>query len=96
MSNVDIGHSSVHYSLFKRGFMWTEENNKLYRKFQFADFSEAFAFMTRVAIEAEKMNHHPYWSNVWNTVEIWLSTHDAGDIVTDLDHQLAKRIDKLV
>jgi len=96
MSNVDIGHSSVHYSLFKRSFMWTEENNKLYRKFQFADFSEAFAFMTRVAIEAEKMNHHPYWSNVWNTVEIWLSTHDAGDIVTDLDHQLAKRIDKLV
>lgn len=76
--------------------MWIEENNKLYRKFQFANFSEAFAFMTRVAIEAEKMNHHPYWSNVWNTVEIWLNTHDAGDIVTDLDHQLAKRIDKLL
>ena len=76
--------------------MWTEENNKLYRKFQFSNFSEAFAFMTRVAIEAEKMNHHPYWSNVWNTVEIWLSTHDAGDRVTELDHTLAKRIDKLL
>ncbi|OYW18261.1 MAG: pterin-4-alpha-carbinolamine dehydratase, partial [Sphingobacteriales bacterium 12-47-4] len=54
--------------------MWTNENNKLYRRFQFADFSEAFAFMTRVAIEAEKMNHHPEWRNVWNTVDIWLNT----------------------
>ncbi len=76
--------------------MWKEENNQLYRQFQFADFSEAFAFMTRVAIEAEKMNHHPLWSNVWNKVEIWLSTHDAGDIVTDKDRNLAKRIDRLV
>jgi 4a-hydroxytetrahydrobiopterin dehydratase len=76
--------------------MWKEENNQLYRQFQFADFSEAFAFMTRVAIEAEKMNHHPLWSNVWNKVEIWLSTHDAGDIVTDKDRNLAKRIDTLV
>lgn len=75
--------------------MWTNENNKLYRRFQFADFSEAFAFMTRVAIEAEKMNHHPEWRNVWNTVEIWLSTHDAGDIVTEKDQELAKRIDLL-
>lgn len=75
--------------------MWTNENNKLYRRFQFADFSEAFAFMTRVAIEAEKMEHHPEWKNVWNTVEIWLSTHDAGDIVTEKDQELAKRIDLL-
>ncbi len=75
--------------------MWKESDNKLYRKFQFADFSEAFAFMTRVAIEAEKMNHHPLWTNVWNTVEIWLSTHDAGTVVTDKDRVLAKRIDKL-
>jgi 4a-hydroxytetrahydrobiopterin dehydratase len=75
--------------------MWKEENNKLYRQFQFADFSEAFAFMTRVAIEAEKMNHHPLWSNVWNKVEIWLSTHDAGNTVTDKDRNLAKRIDAL-
>lgn len=75
--------------------MWQESDNKLYRKFQFADFSEAFAFMTRVAMEAEKMNHHPLWTNVWNTVEIWLSTHDAGNVVTDKDKELAKRIDKL-
>ncbi len=76
--------------------MWKDENNKLYRKFQFKDFSEAFAFMTRVALEAEKMNHHPLWTNVWNTVEIWLSTHDAGDVVTDKDKKLASRIDSLV
>jgi 4a-hydroxytetrahydrobiopterin dehydratase len=76
--------------------MWLEQNNKLYRKFQFRDFSEAFAFMMRVALEAEKMNHHPEWKNVWNTVELWLSTHDAGDVVTDKDRKLADRIDKLL
>ena len=75
--------------------MWTEKDNKLYRKLQFKDFSEAFAFMTRVAMEAEKMNHHPLWTNLWNTVEIWLSTHDAGDIVTEKDRKLAQKIDKL-
>lgn len=76
--------------------MWTHSDNKLYRKFQFSNFSEAFAFMTRVAIEAEKMDHHPLWANVWNTVEIWLSTHDAGDVVTEKDHRLAEKIDQLV
>jgi 4a-hydroxytetrahydrobiopterin dehydratase len=76
--------------------MWTEADNKLYRKFKFKDFSEAFAFMTRVALEAEKMNHHPLWTNVYNTVEIWLNTHDAGDTVTGKDRQLADAIDKLV
>lgn len=76
--------------------MWQQSNNKLYRKFQFKDFSEAFAFMTRVAIEAEKMNHHPEWKNTWNTVEIWLSTHDAGDVVTEKDELLSKKIDSLL
>ena len=76
--------------------MWQEIDNKLYRKFQFKNFSEAFAFMTRVAIEAEKMDHHPLWTNVYNSVEIWLSTHSAGDIVTDKDRQLAKKIDSLL
>jgi len=76
--------------------MWKEQNNTLYRKFQFANFSEAFAFMTRVAIEAEKMNHHPLWTNVWNQVEIWLSTHDAGNTVTDKDRKLAAKIDALL
>ena len=76
--------------------MWQETDNKLYRKFEFANFSEAFAFMTRVAMEAEKMDHHPLWTNVWNKVEIWLSTHDAGDVVTEKDKKLAERIDKLL
>ena len=74
---------------------WEEKNNSLYRKFEFKDFSEAFAFMTRVALIAEKMNHHPKWTNVWNTVEVWLSTHDAGDIVTDKDRKLGEKIDAL-
>jgi 4a-hydroxytetrahydrobiopterin dehydratase len=76
--------------------MWEEKKNKLHKKFQFKNFSEAFAFMTRVAMEAEKMDHHPLWTNVYNIVEIWLSTHDAGDIVTDKDHKLAKKIDALL
>lgn len=76
--------------------MWQEKNSALYKKFVFADFSEAFAFMTRVALLAEKMNHHPLWTNVWNTVEISLNTHDAGDTITDKDHQLAEAIDRLL
>lgn len=75
---------------------WEEKNNSLYRKIEFKDFNEAFGFMSRVALIAEKMNHHPKWTNVWNTVEIWLSTHDAGDIVTEKDHKLAERIDALL
>lgn len=75
--------------------MWEEKNNKLYKKFEFKNFSEAFAFMTRVALAAEKMDHHPLWTNVYNKVELWLNTHDAGDTVTEKDHKLAKQIDKL-
>ena len=74
---------------------WSVSDNKLYRKFIFADFSAAFAFITRVAMIAEKLNHHPTWSNTWNTVEIWLSTHDAGNIITDKDELLSVEIDKL-
>lgn len=76
--------------------MWQEKDNKLFKKFQFKNFSEAFAFMTRVAMEAEKMDHHPLWTNVYNTVEIWLSTHDAGDRVTEKDHNLSQKIDALI
>ena len=76
--------------------MWQEEDNKLVKEFEFKDFSAAFAFMTRVAIEAEKMNHHPWWENVYNKVKIALSTHDAGDVVTEKDKQLAQKIDGLV
>ena len=75
--------------------MWEEQNNKLHKKFEFKNFSEAFAFMTRVALAAEKMDHHPKWTNEYNKVEIWLSTHDAGDIVTEKDRKLAKTIDGL-
>jgi len=75
--------------------MWKEENNTLYKKFEFKDFSGAFGFMTRVALAAEKMDHHPLWTNVYNKVGIWLSTHDAGDIVTDKDRKLAKKIDEI-
>ena len=75
--------------------MWKEENNSLTKKFEFKDFSAAFGFMTRVALEAEKMNHHPTWTNTYNVVEIKLSTHDAGDIVTEKDHKLSKKIDAI-
>jgi 4a-hydroxytetrahydrobiopterin dehydratase len=76
--------------------MWEEKNNALYRKFQFKNFSEAFAFMTRVALEAEKMDHHPLWTNVYNTVEITLNTHSEGNVITEKDRKLAKKIDALV
>jgi 4a-hydroxytetrahydrobiopterin dehydratase len=75
--------------------MWKETNNTLHKQFKFQNFSEAFAFMTRVALAAEKMDHHPTWKNTYDQVEIWLSTHDAGDIVTDKDRALAAKIDKL-
>jgi 4a-hydroxytetrahydrobiopterin dehydratase len=73
--------------------MWTETNNQLYQKFSFNDFVEAFGFMVKVAMVAEKMNHHPTWTNCWNRVEIWLSTHDAGNIITEKDRQLAATIE---
>ena len=65
------------------------------RTFQFKDFNEAFAFMTQVALKAEQMNHHPEWFNVWNKVEVTLTTHDTGG-VSDLDIELAEFMDSLV
>ena len=76
--------------------MWREENNKLTRTFEFQDFVTAFGFMSSVALIAEKMDHHPNWSNVYNRVTIELTTHDAGNVVTDKDRNLAAAIDKLV
>ena len=76
--------------------MWNEQNNKLIKVFHFKDFKEAFGFMTKVALIAEKMDHHPEWTNVYNQVSFKLSTHDAGDIVTDKDRKLAEAIDALV
>jgi 4a-hydroxytetrahydrobiopterin dehydratase len=75
--------------------MWKEENNCLKKTFTFKDFTEAFGFMTKVAIVAEKLNHHPTWTNTYNTVSFELSTHDAANTVTDLDKKLAALIDKL-
>jgi 4a-hydroxytetrahydrobiopterin dehydratase len=75
--------------------MWKEENNQLKQSFQFVDFVEAFAFMTRVAFAAEKMNHHPNWSNVYNKVEITLFTHDANNSITEKDIKLSKMIDEI-
>ncbi|WP_276088143.1 4a-hydroxytetrahydrobiopterin dehydratase [Pedobacter sp. JY14-1] len=75
---------------------WEEIDRKLYKVLIFKDFQEAFAFMVRVAFLAEKSNHHPRWTNEWNKVEIWLSTHDAGDIVTEKDRALSREIDGLL
>jgi len=76
--------------------MWKEENNQLKQTFKFGNFIEAFAFMTKVALLAEKINHHPDWRNVYNTVEILLYTHDSGNKITERDKKLAAEIDKLV
>lgn len=75
--------------------MWQETNNQLKRSFKFKNFIDAFAFMTKVAFAAEKLNHHPNWSNVYNQVDIVLTTHDAGNTVTEKDWQLAKKIDEI-
>ena len=75
---------------------WKIKENRLYKKFVFKSFVDAFAFMTKVALEAERMNHHPNWSNVYNTVVIELCTHEAGNTVTEKDKQLADIIDSLI
>lgn len=75
--------------------MWKEEDNALYQTFKFADFKQAWAFMTEVAFHAEGQNHHPEWSNVYNKVSIKLTTHDAGNTVTDKDRKLADAIDRI-
>ena len=72
-----------------------EGRDAISRSFKFKDFSEAFGFMTRAALVAERMNHHPEWFNVWNRVDVTLSTHDAGGL-TELDIKLAAAMDKLV
>ena len=76
--------------------MWKEADNKLSRTFEFKDFSEAFAFMTRVALLAESQQHHPNWSNEYNKVYIDLTTHDEGNTVTEKDRDLALAIDRLI
>jgi ribonuclease HI/pterin-4a-carbinolamine dehydratase len=76
--------------------MWQNTENKLYKKFEFNDFKEAFDFMHKVATLAERQNHHPTITNTYNQVEIWLSTHSAGDVITEKDEAMAKLIDQLL
>lgn len=75
--------------------MWQEKDNKLQASFRFKNFAEAFAFMTEVAFHAERLDHHPDWSNVWNRVDIQLCTHSAGNVVTAKDRALAAAIDEV-
>jgi ribonuclease HI/pterin-4a-carbinolamine dehydratase len=73
--------------------MWQEKDKKLYKKFNFLNFDDAILFINQVAEVARQMDHHPRIHNTASTVEVWLSTHEAGDIVTELDNEMAKRID---
>jgi len=75
---------------------WIEDNNCLTKTLKFKNFIEAWAFMSKVAIVAEKMNHHPEWSNVYNIVSIKLTTHDEGNTITAKDRELATKIDELI
>ncbi len=75
--------------------MWKENENKLIASFEFRDFGEAFAFMTEVAMQAEKLNHHPDWSNSYNHVVIELTSHDEGNQLTEKDRRLAQEIDRI-
>lgn len=86
LSNEEIANEIKNYKL------WSIEEKKLYRKIVFKDFVSAFSFMTHIAIHAEKLNHHPEWKNVYNQIEIWLTTHDANGI-SKKDFELAKLID---
>jgi len=73
---------------------WSIQNGKLYKEFVFADFTEAFGFMTKAALHAEKMNHHPEWSNVYNKLSVYLTTHDAGGITAN-DIKLARTLNSI-
>jgi 4a-hydroxytetrahydrobiopterin dehydratase len=81
--------------LYEHHKEWQDKNGSIYKKFEFKDFKQAFAFMQKVAKAAEQANHHPRWLNEWNKVEIWLTSHDAGNKVTDKDRQLADKIDEI-
>lgn len=76
--------------------MWQETKHGLYKQFNFENFREAFAFMTKVAGLAEQYNHHPRWENEWSVVQIWLITHDEGSVVTEKDREMAEAIDAIL
>jgi 4a-hydroxytetrahydrobiopterin dehydratase len=72
-----------------------QRDNSLYKRYDFKGFDQAFSFMTEVAKVAKQMNHHPKWTNIYKTVECWLRTHDAGDIITKKDRELALKMDEI-
>jgi 4a-hydroxytetrahydrobiopterin dehydratase len=74
---------------------WTENNNKLNKKFEFKTFKDALSFMVRCGFEIEDLNHHPTWTNTYNKIEVSLTTHDTGNTVTEKDFQLAERMDDI-
>jgi 4a-hydroxytetrahydrobiopterin dehydratase len=74
---------------------WKEQNNSLQKIFRFGNFPATLSFMVRVGYECEKMNHHPEWKNTYNILEVVLKTHDAGDIITEKDILLAKKMNEL-
>ncbi|NOT38479.1 MAG: 4a-hydroxytetrahydrobiopterin dehydratase [Saprospiraceae bacterium] len=76
--------------------MWIEENNKLHIELKFKDFKQAMIFINKMADIADELDHHPEFTNVYNKVNISLCTHSAGNIVTDKDRELAKRIDEIL
>ena len=85
------------YKIFESdSFKWTESNDKLKRKFEFKDFNEALDFINKLASICESMNHHPEINWVYNKIELTLSTHDDGDKITELDYQLANKIDEII
>ena len=85
----------IAFILDKNEFKWIEKNDKLKRKFEFKDFNEALTFINRLATICESMNHHPEINWIYNKIELTLSTHDAGDKITELDYQLSKKIDEI-
>ena len=85
----------IAFVLDKNEFKWIEKNDKLKRKFEFKDFNEALTFINRLATICESMNHHPEINWIYNKIELTLSTHDAGDKITELDYQLANKIDEI-
>lgn len=76
--------------------MWQETNNQLVKEFEFKDFNEAISFMNKAAVIINELDHHPEWTNVYNKVIIKLSTHDAGNVITEKDRELARRLDKII
>ena len=90
----DTARESLLPPLFETGWRMDEGRDALVKEFKFADFTEAFAWMTRAALWAEKWNHHPEWSNVYSRVRVLLTTHDAGGL-SSLDAKLARKMDSL-